>query len=314
MMKAKDAIREAARTKTSLELELELSKVNPELEGLLDERFVFRRERAKHFQVGRHFPALATPRLVPSWTLSEAGRQNAEHPQQAQPAAGSSGSGRRKIRSPSARLVQPTVSLSRKHQAKRPESLNVPWLVSGTAGASDLISDRKPALFEDSYDDPHALALAEAKEARLRLLEEGVDASGFLPVCASDAREICDRSRLNGQNGIPDWLMYYAVKEDNAAAKRLVDKLGAMELATNRIREEGRKQNQSLQERYMQKRKNFQSQRAADAMSSFDQFRLEKAEELQRELRRKAANKLEVKKEPNLMGDFQEFGAFRINK
>merc|ERR1711879_632260 len=66
--KPKDAIREAGRPRSNLDSE-------PGLDGLLDERFLFRRERAKHFQVTGHFPALVSPRLTPSWRLSAAGRR-----------------------------------------------------------------------------------------------------------------------------------------------------------------------------------------------------------------------------------------------
>merc|ERR1712151_1198103 len=58
--KAKDAIREAGKGHFDLRRE-------PGAEEILDERFLFRRERAQRFQVGCHFPALVGGGIIPSW-------------------------------------------------------------------------------------------------------------------------------------------------------------------------------------------------------------------------------------------------------
>jgi len=61
--------RDFAQPLTSLEFDIQQrdQETEPSLDAL-DERFCFRSERVKRFEVGRHFPALVSQRLVPAWT------------------------------------------------------------------------------------------------------------------------------------------------------------------------------------------------------------------------------------------------------
>lgn len=312
-VKAKDIIRESARMRTDIEFDIELTRANPSLaDGLVDERFMFRRERAKHFQMGRQFPALATPRLMPSWALSEVGRQSALQADSAQPSRG-----QRKCRGPSEHLTRETASHRKQHHPRHEDHHNVPWLVSGTSGATELISDRRPTLFQDSYEDPIAQVRAKEAEGRRRLQEEGVGPVAFMPGCPSDAKAICDRSRLNSQKVIlPEWLLFHAMNNgENNAARRLIDKLEAKQKpgTIKKVREYGRRNVQALKDRYAEKRRHFQSARTFQPVSSFDRFVFEKEMEMQQqELLKQKTHKLDTSKREH--GEFHHLSTFRTNR
>jgi len=179
-MKTKDAMRIAAKPFSDSDYDFQQSLQNdPELEGILEERALFRNERVKHFQVGSHFPALVSPRLVPSWRLSAAGRQSLED------CGASGGKTPRSGRDVSEALTKPTASKVSKQQAKRSESPNPPWRASGMAGAEATICDRGPALFDGTYDSPQTLQREEYNQAKDRWVGEKT----ILPTKASPREE-----------------------------------------------------------------------------------------------------------------------------
>mmetsp|Transcript_30146 Transcript_30146/g.76196 ORF Transcript_30146/g.76196 Transcript_30146/m.76196 type:complete len:414 (-) Transcript_30146:24-1265(-) len=231
MKKPKDAMREASRYQTDLDMDLERRKVrDEEVDELVEERFLFRRERLKRFQVGSHFPALVSPRLVPAWKLSQAGKLSMEE-QEASSGSRSAreGSPRSQRLGPPPSLTKPTASHARKQQYKRPASMAAPWFVSGASGASDLICDRRPVLHTEEYDDgAHASREMRADDERLWVTE-----TDMVPPNVSAAKVSFDSSK-----------------------PQLDAHIAAM-------RERGRAYNEALKERYEYMRENFQRDQAA---------------------------------------------------
>merc|ERR1712217_348020 len=153
------------------------------------------------------------------------------------------------------KITKPTVSNSRKHQVKWPEKSTRPWLVSGASGAGELISDRRPALFEENYDAERMLRQEEVLEAKERWFGD----STILPTSCSEAKGSCDSS------------------------KPVVDYHIAL------MREKGRTQNESLKERYDSRLKKFQEERKErGAQSGFE--RSMEAKDRAAEAARKAAS------------------------
>merc|ERR1719388_700613 len=123
MKKAKDLLKETAKPLTSLEYDMQQTAVgNREVEGLLDERFCYRSQRGKKFQMNSHFPALVSSRLVPTYRMASAGAQI--------------GTPRDEIS-----FDSDTVSKSRKKNSKRPKDPLQPFIPS-TKNAERAICDR----------------------------------------------------------------------------------------------------------------------------------------------------------------------------
>jgi len=181
--KAKDVIREESKPVSHLDFRLQqMRKHAPQVEDFMDDRCVFRNERAKRFQVGHQFPALVTPRLIPSWRLSEAGQKSIQGDSTPRSVHG---------RGDATDFAKLTVSASLKQQNKRSQSSTTPWLASGTAGVGEIISNRKPTLYAEQYDSQQAIQRAEYNEAKERWVGE----STVLPTSTAVAKVACDSRR-----------------------------------------------------------------------------------------------------------------------
>lgn len=120
----------------------------PDDEGL-DDRFCFRMSRSRRFKVGRHFPVLVCPRLMPAWKDVAAGGDAGEE------RAGAESSSRPQSREKEERLAQPTVARAAKFAVKVELSADTPFVMgSGNAGAGagSVVCDRGPALFSEPFD------------------------------------------------------------------------------------------------------------------------------------------------------------------
>lgn len=266
--KAKDVIREAARPLSNIEMDIERSKAgDPEVTDSVGERFLFKQERNKRFQLGRQFPALASPRLVPSWRLSSAGQRSMEAGQDDVPSPTTPRSPR------NASLTKPTESHKRKQQVKRIMPSTTPWLHAGVAGKEELISDRKPALHADRYDD----GSTEFEENEL-----------------SKQLWVDDRPMMPASNGKVTF---------DAARPQLEQHISAM-------RGRGKIMNESLKERYDLMRENFQRERQAQTekncgLSNFESDLREKQKREVQEMKARslAAQQQQSSREDTLSGN-----------
>mmetsp|Transcript_69779 Transcript_69779/g.204238 ORF Transcript_69779/g.204238 Transcript_69779/m.204238 type:complete len:345 (-) Transcript_69779:326-1360(-) len=219
-----------------------------------DERFIFRQERVRRFKVDNHFPALvASPRIMPQWSASLSSHGYSK----VNPSARHSLSPRALREAAALQLTRPTVSNSMKHTTKRHMETPRPWLVSGAAEAVELISDRKPALFDEKYDSPRVQEREEIDQAK----ERWVGDATMMPPNKAACQATC----------ITTWPSL----QSHIAA----------------VRERGRAMNQSLQERYTAKRESFQKeQKLRGNLSSFEK-RVEQldraAEEARKDMIRK---------------------------
>lgn len=267
--KPKDLIREAAVRPVSLDIGRRRSSENASEGRDNEERFSFRRERVRRFKVGSHFPALvASPRLVPPWPSS-----NAESDGVGRGAPTLSPRAVREVAT--AQLMRPTVSNSKKHQAKRNDEMPRPgpWLTCGVAGAGELISDRKPALYGERYDSPRAQEREEYRDAKGRWVGE----STIVPANKAECQSTCNST-------------WPAVQSHIAA-----------------LRERGRALNETLHERYQTKRQHYQKEQKDRGPGSSFERRLEAIERAAEEARRAAAAKesSEAKPPDNPMSGFK---------
>jgi len=253
--KPKDLLRESAKTAPEALVDAEGYKASgssPVAETLLEsgvDRMVFRNERVRRFQLGNHFPALVSPRLVPSWKLSEAGRLSVSRDRELATASSVSkpqATPRRKSIEDST-LTKPTMAHALKQTDKRLPESAPPWTVSGPAAARQLICDRKPVLHADEYDSSREL-FGRGEESK----ELWVTESPMLPTSAAASKAGFDAMRPH-----------------------LDSHIAAM-------RERGRAFNKSLKDRYETSRKNFQKEKAGQAerllgLSSFEKSLMDKA-------------------------------------
>jgi len=255
--KAKDLIREAAKSTSYSDYDHMQRRDSGESDGVQEERCAFRRERLKRFQVGNHFPALVTsPRIVPSWSLSRTGESSVNGSLTARRTS----TPRARLEESLSHLTKPTISNTMKHQAKHKEEAPRTWLVSGAAGTGELISDRRPALFEEKYDTPRLQQHEEYHEAK----ERWVGDATILPPSRAEARAACDPVQ--------------PLLQSHIAA----------------VRERGRARNESLKERYEVKRQNFQKElKERGPLSSFEKC-LEAREKAAEEATRKTMAKKDV--------------------
>jgi len=136
----------------------------------IHERTCFKAERAHKFAIGRYFPALANPSLVPTYRLPN-GRKRREQLAPMgdnSPRAGSSSLPQRKKQSST--LMDPTFSKTLKHESKRDVITNLPFL-SGAVDrgpSSNMISDRGPALFSEFYETPREVQKEEYRSTKDR--------------------------------------------------------------------------------------------------------------------------------------------------
>lgn len=178
----KELLRELAKQPSCLDLEAELQEA---ADCILDQRRLFRRDRAKRFQVGSHFPALAAPRLVPSWRRSAA-RKSAETGSicftlQPDGSASTSSLARR-----------PTMSHCSKQRVKRMNWEAGQWHNASGMLAEQLICDRRPALYEGLYDTPRIRQQQEMLESKRRWVGQAT----ILPTNPAVARVAFDSARL----------------------------------------------------------------------------------------------------------------------
>mmetsp|Transcript_47336 Transcript_47336/g.121804 ORF Transcript_47336/g.121804 Transcript_47336/m.121804 type:complete len:383 (+) Transcript_47336:62-1210(+) len=270
----KEILREEVRPRTDFDVEVERGQVFSDAENGagVDERIRFRRERLRHFQLGSHFPALVSPRLVPTWkrtlrdesSASEGFRDEASLPP-IQPSQPSSARGVGSPRPVGSTLSKPTASHIQKQQVKRPENLAPPWHASGVAGAADLICDRVPSLHQDEYCPP-SYATRHTEDDK----ELWMHGSTMLPVGVAAAKVSFDSNRPYVQSHIVA------------------------------MRERGRAFNDDLQERYEHMRQNFQKEQQAiierqGALSSFEQgFEREREEEARQLVKEREQTSKEV--------------------
>jgi len=270
----KEILREEVRPRTDFDVEVERGQVFSDAENGagVDERIRFRRERLRHFQLGSHFPALVSPRLVPTWkrtlrdesSASEGFRDEASLPP-IQPSQPSSARGVGSPRPVGSTLSKPTASHIQKQQVKRPENLAPPWHASGVAGAADLICDRVPSLHQDEYCPP-SYATRHTEDDK----ELWMHGSTRLPVGVAAAKVSFDSNRPYVQSHIVA------------------------------MRERGRAFNDDLQERYEHMRQNFQKEQQAiierqGALSSFEQgFEREREEEARQLVKEREQTSKEV--------------------
>mmetsp|Transcript_87673 Transcript_87673/g.151910 ORF Transcript_87673/g.151910 Transcript_87673/m.151910 type:complete len:384 (-) Transcript_87673:33-1184(-) len=203
--KAKEVLRAASRPTSQLDWYDEKAKeqgseglCDPIMEAASEDRSCFRRDRVRRFEVGRRFPVLVSPRLVPSWKVRQepptpqtervversgiimTGQRRASSsyndPPAVSPRATVHGGDSRpsrpqkkvKIRDKE-RLELPTISMTVKKQTKKEPNLSG-WKHSGTAEVEGLISNRKPANHTDPYDEPRATGSNQASHQRDRAM------------------------------------------------------------------------------------------------------------------------------------------------
>jgi len=140
---------EKTKPLTCIDMDVKSAKDgDPYVCSVVEERSLFRQERLRRFQMGSHFPALVSPRIVPSWEKSQARQQNRAF-EEAE-SGGGHANGQRHTESTT--LTRLTQSQCRKQGHKVEPHHETPWFVTGAAATGKLISDRKPALYMDSYD------------------------------------------------------------------------------------------------------------------------------------------------------------------
>merc|ERR1719326_1956789 len=114
--------------------------------GSNQERFWYRAERCKRFSCNKHFPALVSPRVVPTYRMRLATMG---------PEATTTTTTTKGARST---LLQSTAAahLREMSRSKLGEDGRVlPFVPSGRSEASALICDRKNALFDNAFDAKH---------------------------------------------------------------------------------------------------------------------------------------------------------------
>lgn len=177
MKKAKDLLRETAKPLSDLEYDMQQVMTNTaELEGTLGDRFSFRAQRAKKFALNSHFPALVSPRLVPSYRMQMAGQHSIGN---------GLGPGKE-----SSTLNMETSSTKFKKRSKRPKDPLQPFIPS-TRNAERAICDRQPALHDTPYDSPRTAQKIEYEESRENWKGNGP----MLPTNIAMVKATCEPNR-----------------------------------------------------------------------------------------------------------------------
>jgi len=185
--KPKDAMRQASKPVSDIDLDMERLR-SGDVDTFVDERFVFRRERLRQFQMDSHFPALLSPRLVPSWKLSAAGRLSVERERDwAEPSPRGAST-----------VTKPTLSHALKQADKRSAEALAPWMVSGPASARELC-DRRPALYAaQAWSEGSAERESSEPQSTLFLTSASAARAGFdesRPVLESHIAAMRERGR-----------------------------------------------------------------------------------------------------------------------
>lgn len=176
MKKAKDLLRETAKPLSDLEYDMQqMTQGTTELEGQLDERFSFRAQRAKKFALNSHFPALVSPRLVPSFRMQMAGQHSI---------------GNNLGSKDGSTLNVETSSTKFKKRSKRPKDPLQPFIPS-TRNAERAICDRQPALHDTPYDSPRTTQKIEYEESRENWKGNGT----MYPTNIAVVRSTCEPNR-----------------------------------------------------------------------------------------------------------------------
>jgi len=144
----------------------------------LEERSTFRVERARCFSSGRAFPALVSPRFLPSF--QKASRALAREAVRTSPGAEGEITTAAAVPPPPqkvSKLMEPTVSQARKNRPRRSAKANkqaqLPFLPGGrgnSAGKGFGVCDRSPGLFDDDYDAAWQARQDERREAEARFI------------------------------------------------------------------------------------------------------------------------------------------------
>lgn len=172
MKKAKDLLKETAKPLTDLEFDLQQTAMGvKELDGLLDERFCYRNQRCKKFNMNAHFPALVSSRLVPSYRMQRAG-QAISTPRE------------------ESTLHSGTVSTQRKQRTKRPKDPLQPFIPS-TKNAERAICDRQPALYDTPYESSRVQQLQEYADHKDRWQGPAT----MLPTNIARVKSTCEPNR-----------------------------------------------------------------------------------------------------------------------
>lgn len=182
LKKAKELLRETARPLTEHEFDLHQRALGePQLEELLDEKSCFRAERVRRFEVGRRFPVLVNPRLVPSYRGTDGGK-----------AAKVEADARRQEKGTT--LLETTVSTARKQQSKRQSDALAPFVPSSLK--DEALYDRKPCLFDCPFDG------ARYSERDEYLISKGkwVGGATMLPTAVATAKAACELDRQEKDN------------------------------------------------------------------------------------------------------------------
>jgi len=185
-LKAKQVLRENAKMTNDFDYDLQQIREGDPLVDLND-KFCFRQERLKKFDVGKHFPALISPRLVPSWRLANAGQDSVQGESPAAAGNSCSSGKQRSTRTPS-KLLEPTSSRVKKQQYKRQPVALAPFISGSTAEADAKICDRNPILFSENYELPKCQQRGEYSDNRDRWL----GSTDIRPTNVSESKALFD--------------------------------------------------------------------------------------------------------------------------
>lgn len=185
LKKAKDLLRETAKPLTDFDYDLHIYQANcaaaaeddgdeegkdawAEKAGLPmpgpnDERFWYRAERAKRFQVNKHFAALVSPRIVPTYRMRLAASGEDPSSGRSGGAAGAAGQNSlMKLTAAAALRAAENKQAAQKKSSVSHMSVSdgsftaapLPFVPSGKSEASEAICNRKPALFDTPFGAP----------------------------------------------------------------------------------------------------------------------------------------------------------------
>mmetsp|Transcript_73559 Transcript_73559/g.137450 ORF Transcript_73559/g.137450 Transcript_73559/m.137450 type:complete len:350 (-) Transcript_73559:133-1182(-) len=174
----KKPIMMAASTSTECEADDDLA---------LDDRTCFRTERAQQFHGSRHFPALVSPRLAPTYRSVAGGeQQRSSSSRSTSPRLSVGGPARAPVRASSSKTEVGT-SLS-------------PWVLTRKEDAGELVCNRLPSLHEGEYDAFLGQQREECRHNKKRWI-----AGPIVPTGAHDAKRALDSSRTTEmENQISD--------------------------------------------------------------------------------------------------------------
>lgn len=217
--------------------------------SIRDERSVFRKERARKFQISCHFPALVSPRIVPRWkpvakkleVASQAVLQTttSHHSLPLRPQATASGNS----------LLKPTMSIHAKHRSKTAEPRRTTWLGAGLAGASDRVCDRTPTIHQGDF---YGAELQKHREEHESAKQRWIQKDPIRPVAQA---ELSRRS-------IEAWMGGAGIMPSNMEPAQVHDEIRSR-------RSDGQEGKKQLQKRY-EDRRALHQKKSPSASAAFD--------------------------------------------